>query len=215
MLSNLSDLLFSRVDPDPVQSQTSMVGMSPQSQAQAMQQQVAPAQAQYLQAAGKGKPRKTPQNVLDYLKSMEEGGIYTPPGQVPTYLTEGAKVSKGEGQTIKEFNAMTTNMSAANPTGVITEDPYKALLKGDYTALNPKYFGGSSEKASMAESDMMKFKRSRMGGGISEEELNKMLYFREQADEKRAELLKPGNLSRKQIDEKVLQHIKSLGYKGY
>ena len=167
MLSNLSDLLFSRVDPDPVQaqSQTSMVGMSPQSQAQAS----APMpQAKYLQA----------------------------------------------GQPVKQFNAMTSNMSGANPTGAVAEDKYKALLKGDYTSLNPKDFGGSSEKAFMAESDAMKFKRSRMRDGISEEELNEMLYFREQADEKRAELLKPGNLSRKQIDEKVLQHIKSLGYRG-
>jgi hypothetical protein len=166
MLSNLSDLLFSRVDPDPVQSQSSMVAMSPQSQAQATSQ--IPAQAKYLQA----------------------------------------------GQPVKQFNAMTANMSAGNPTGVTGEDPYKALLKGDYTALNPKDFGGSSEKAFEAESDMMKFKRSRMRPNISEPELNKMLYFREQADEKRAELLKSGNLSRKQIDEKVLAHIKSLGYTG-
>jgi hypothetical protein len=169
MLSNLSDLLFSRVDPDPVQapatSQTSMVGMSPQSQAQAS----APMpQAKYLQA----------------------------------------------GQPVKQFNAVTANMSAANPTGTVAEDPYKALLKGDYTSLNPKDFGGSSEKAFMAESDAMKFKRSRMRDGISEEELNKMLYFREQADERRAELMKSGNLSRKQIDDKVMQHIKSLGYAG-
>ena len=166
MLSNLSDLLFSRVDPDPVQSQSSMVAMSPQSQAQATSQ--VPAQAKYLQA----------------------------------------------GQPVKQFNAMTANMSAGNPTGVTEEDPYKALLKGDYTALNPKDFGGSSEKAFEAESDLMKFKRSRMRQNISEPELNKMLYFREQADEKRAELLKSGNLSRKQIDEKVLAHIKSLGYTG-
>ena len=167
MLSNLSDLLFSRVDPDPVQaqSQTSMVGMSPQSQAQAS----APMQqAKYLQA----------------------------------------------GQPVKQFNAMTANMSGDNPTGATTEDPYKALLKGDYTSLNPKDFGGSSEKAFMAESDAMKFKRSRMREGISEEELNKMLYFREQSDEKRAELMKSGNLSRKQIDDKVMQYIKSLGYAG-
>jgi len=168
MLSNLSDLLFSRVDPDPVQtqSQTSMVAMSPQSQAQAS----APMpQAKYLQA----------------------------------------------GQPVKQFNAMTANMSATNPTGAITEDPYKALLKGDYTALNPKDFGGSSQRAFEAESDLMKFKRSRMRDGISEAELNKMLYFREQADEKRAELMQSGNLSRKQIDDKVIQHLKSLGYSGY
>ena len=166
MLSNLSDLLFSRVDPDPVQSQSSMVAMSPQSQAQATSQ--VPPQAKYLQA----------------------------------------------GQPVKQFNAMTANMSAGNPTGVTGEDPYKALLKGDYTSLNPKDFGGSSEKAFEAESDLMKFKRSRMRQNISEPELNKMLYFREQADDMRAELLKSGNLSRKQIDEKVLAHIKSLGYTG-
>jgi hypothetical protein len=170
MLSNLSDLLMSRVSPDPVQptatSQTSMVAMSPQSQTQAS----APMpQAKYLQ----------------------------------------------KGQPVKQFNAMTANMSAGNPTGTAGKDKYKALLKGDYTALNPKDFGGSSEKAFMAESDEMKFKRSRMRDSISEEELNEMLYFREQADAMRAELLKSGNLSRKQIDEKVLAHIKSLGYRGY
>ena len=167
MLSNLSDLLFSRVDPDPVQapSQTSMVGMSPQSQAQVS---TPPTQAKYLQA----------------------------------------------GQPVKQFNAVTANMSAGNPTGAVAEDKYKGLLKGDYTSLNPKDFGGSSEKAFMAESDAMKFKRSRMRDGISEEQLNEMLYYREQADERRAELMKSGNLSRKQIDEKVLQHIKSLGYRG-
>ena len=59
MLSNLSDLLFSRVDPDPVQtavSQTAMVGMSPQALAQAQQPlTVVPAEAKYLQA---GKPVK-------------------------------------------------------------------------------------------------------------------------------------------------------------
>ena len=164
MLSNLSDLLFSRVDPDP--SQSAMVGMSPQSQAQAQQQTAPPAQAKYLQA----------------------------------------------GQPVKQFNAITANMSANNPTGVVAEDPYKALLKGDYTALNPKDFGGDRDAALMAESDLMKFKRSRMREGISEAELNRMLYFREQADEKRAELMKSGNLSRKQVDQKVLEHIKSLGY---
>ena len=213
MLSNLSDLLMSRVDPDPVQptapSQTSMVAMSPQSQAQVMQQ--APPQAQYLQAATNGKRGKTPKAVLDWLRSMEEEGIYTPPGQVPAYLQSNVQ----SGQPVKQFNAMTANMSASNPTGNVTEDKYKALLKGDYTSLNPKDFGGSSEKAFMAESDAMKFKRSRMSPNTSEEELNEMLYFREQADIKRAELLQSGNLSRKQIDEKVLAHIKSLGYRGY
>lgn len=165
MLSNLSDLLFSRVDPDPVQSQTSMVGMSPQSQAQAMQQtQAPPAQAKYLQA----------------------------------------------GQPVKQFNAMTTNMSAVNPTGAVTEDKYKALLKGDYTALNPKDFGGSSVDAFLNESEEMKFKRSRMRPTISEEELNKMLYTREQAVIKRDELKAKG-LPMAQVEKQTRAYLKSQG----
>jgi len=163
MLSNLSDLLFSRVDPDPVQSQTSMAGMSPQSQAQAMQQQVAPAQAKYLQA----------------------------------------------GQPVKQFNAMTTNMSASNPTGAVTEDKYKALLKGDYTSLNPKDFGGSSEAAFLNESDEMKFKRSRMSPNTSEEELNKILYIREKAVEKGNELKAKG-LPMNQVQKQVRDYMKTF-----
>jgi hypothetical protein len=164
MLSNLSDLLFSRVDPDPVQSQTSMVGMSPQSQAQAQQQATPPAQAKYLQA----------------------------------------------GQPVKQFNAMTTNMSAVNPTGAVTEDKYKALLKGDYTALNPKDFGGSSVDAFLNESEEMKFKRSRMRPTISEEELNKMLYTREQAVIKRDELKAKG-LPMAQVEKQTRAYLKSQG----
>jgi hypothetical protein len=105
MLSNLSDLLMSRVDPDPVKAQTAMVGMSPQSQAQAMQQApaqqqvAAPQQAQFLNTTAQGKPGKTPQNVLDYLKSMEEGGISTPPGEVPAFLNEGVPPTQKTGQT--------------------------------------------------------------------------------------------------------------------
>jgi ribosomal protein L18 len=165
MLSNLSDLLMSRVDPDPVQAQTSMVAMSPQSQAQAMQQQVAaaPAQAKYLQA---GKP-------------------------------------------VKQFNAMTANMTAANPTGAVAEDKYKALLKGDYTALNPKDYGGSVN-AFLEESEEMKFKRSRMRPSISDEELNKMLYTREQAVIKRDELKAKG-LPMAQVEKQTKEYLKSLG----
>lgn len=162
MLSNLSDLLFSRVDPDPVQSQSSMVAMSPQSQAQATSQ--VPAQAKYLQA----------------------------------------------GQPVKQFNAMTANMSAENPTGVAGEDPYKALLKGDYTSLNPKDFKGGSVEAFLNESEEMKFKRSRMRPGISEEELNKMLYRREQAVAKRDELKAKG-LPMAQVEAGVKSYLKSIG----
>jgi hypothetical protein len=166
MLSNLSDLLFSRVDPDPVQapSQTSMVGMSPQSQAQAMQQtQAPPAQSKYLQA----------------------------------------------GQPVKQFNAMTQNMSASNPTGAVAEDKYKALLKGDYTSLNPKDFGGSSEAAFLNESDEMKFKRSRGRGNISDAELNKILYLREKAVEKGNELKAKG-LPMNQVQKQVKDYMKTF-----
>lgn len=167
MLSNLSDLLFSRVDPDPVQtavSQTSMVAMSPQSQAQAQQPVAAPpAQAKYLQA----------------------------------------------GQPVKQFNAMTANMTADNPTGAVAEDKYKALLKGDYTALNPKDYGGSVN-ALLEESEEMKFKRSRMRPSISDEELNKMLYTREQAIIKRDELKAKG-LPMAQVEKQTKEYLKSLG----
>jgi hypothetical protein len=200
MLSNLSDLLMSRVDPDPVKAQTAMVGMSPQSQAQAMQQQVAPApqQAQYLQAAGKGKPGKTPKAVLDWLNKMDNNEF-----------AEDAAVDTPDGQPVKQFNAMTQNMSAANPTGAPAEDKYKALLKGDYTAKDPKKYGGSVN-AFLEESEEMKFKRSRMRPSISEEELNKMLYTREQAVLKRDELKAKG-LSMAQVESQTKAYLKSQG----
>jgi hypothetical protein len=139
-----------------------MVGMSPQSQAQATSQ--VPPQAKYLQA----------------------------------------------GQPVKQFNAMTANMSAGNPTGVAGEDPYKALLKGDYTSLNPKDFKGGSVEAFLNESEEMKFKRSRMRPGISEEELNRMLYTREQAVAKRDELKAKG-LPMAQVESGVKSYLKSIG----
>lgn len=95
MLSNLSDLLMNRVDPDPVvqqaPAQTSMAGMSQQPQAQAMQQApvqnrqqapgkkqvTSPQQPQFLNTATQDKPGKTPQAVLDWLNQMEnQTGAY-------------------------------------------------------------------------------------------------------------------------------------------
>jgi hypothetical protein len=138
-----------------------MAGMSPQSQAQAMQSP--PTQAKYLQA----------------------------------------------GQPVKQFNAMTQNMSASNPAGALAEDKYKALLKGDYTSLNPKDFGGSSEAAFLNESDEMKFKRSRMSPNTSEEELNKILYIREKAIEKGNELKAKG-LPMNQVQKQVRDYMKTI-----
>lgn len=175
MLSNLSDLLFNRVDPDPVQapSKTSMVAMSPQSQAQAMQQQVAaaPAEAQYLQTAGKGKPGKTPQNVLDYLKAMEEGGIETPAGEVPAHLLEGNQQAQG-GKTTKKLNLS----GVKTTTSTIEEDagnPYQKLLKGTY---GTKVVNSLTD---LYDTEEDTYKRFLMRHGVGGEKLDKALYEKE------------------------------------
>jgi len=163
MLSNLSDLLFSRVDPDPVQSQSSMVAMSPQSQAQATSQ--VPAQAKYLQA----------------------------------------------GQPVKQFNAMTANMSAGNPTGD-EESIYKQFLKGKYgggTAEQNKtgiYNADGSAKYSTPEED---YRRGMVEAGLKGENLYKKLYEKERVTAFREDLMKQGK-SRKQIDEAAVKYLKEI-----
>jgi hypothetical protein len=210
MLSNLSDLLMSRVSPDPVQPtatlRTSMVGMSPQSQAQVAQQQ-APVQqpAQYLQAATNGKPSKTPKAVLDWLNSMETEGVYTPPGEIPAHLQSTAQ----SGQPVKQFNAMTANMSAGNPTGEEPTNKYQALLKGDYTALGAGKGAKSSVEAFLNESDDMKYKRFLMSHNFTGEALDKKLWEKEQVNAFRDDLSKKG-LSRNQIDKKAVEFLKNL-----
>jgi hypothetical protein len=163
MLSNLSDLLFSRVDPDPVQSQSSMVAMSPQSQAQATSQ--APAQAKYLQA----------------------------------------------GQPVKQFNAMTANMSAGNPTGD-EESVYKQFLKGKYGGGTPEqnktgiYNADGSMKYSTPEED---YRRGMVEAGLKGEDLYKKLYEKERITAFREDLMKQGK-SRKQIDEAAVKYLKEI-----
>jgi hypothetical protein len=75
MLSNLSDLLMSRVEPSaPAQQMPTQqpIGMAP------AQMPTIP-QGQYLQASDKGKPKKTPKAVLDWLNQMETGtGAFAP-----------------------------------------------------------------------------------------------------------------------------------------
>lgn len=160
MLSNLSDLLFSRVDPDPVQapatSQTSMVGMSPQSQAQAS----APMpQAKYLQA----------------------------------------------GQPVKQFNAMTANMSATNPTGD-EDNPYKKLLKGKYGTNEVNSLTG------MYETEEDSYRRMLLGHKISGQELDKRLYEKERVMDFRSKL--PDNLSRKEKDQKAVEFLNRIQKEG-
>jgi hypothetical protein len=206
MLSNLSDLLMSRVDPDPVKAQTAMVGMSPQSQAQAMQQQVAPApqQAQYLQAAGKGKPGKTPQNVLDYLKSMEEGGVYTPPGEVPAYLLEGNQQAQG-GKPNKKFNLSGVKTTTAD----LEEDagnPYQKLLKGRYGTKEVNSLTG------MYETEEDSYRRMLLGKKIGGERLDRALYIKERMMDFNSKL--PDSLSRKEKETKSTEYLNKIQKEG-
>jgi hypothetical protein len=207
MLSNLSDLLFSRVDPDPVQtavSQTAMVGMSPQSQAQAQQPVAAPQQAQFLNTTAQGKPGKTPQNVLDYLKLMEEGGIETPPGEVPAFLNEGAKASKG-GKPTKKLNLSGVNATTAN----LEEDagnPYQKLLKGTYGTKEVNSLTGKYE----TEEDS--YRRMLLGKNIGGERLDKALYIKERMMDFNSKL--PDSLSRKEKEMKATQYLNKIQKEG-
>jgi hypothetical protein len=159
MLSNLSDLLMSRVDPDPVQapSQSSMVAMSPQSQAMAQQQAMPPAQAQYLQsptqprsrAAGVGKlvseyKQKypgVPNSVLEWMATKELAGVV---GEMPswgestTQAAPAATTAPKKGMPANKFNEWTKSMTLDTPTVPIGEtgEPlipgFKSELKGNY-----------------------------------------------------------------------------------
>jgi hypothetical protein len=204
MLSNLSDLLMSRVDPDPVKAQTAMVGMSPQSQAQAMQPvAAAPAEAQYLAAAAKGKPGKTPQNVLDYLKAMEEGGVYTPPGEVPAFLNEGAKAQGGK-------PTKKLNLSGVNKTTYDLEEdagnPYQKLLKGTYGTKEVNSLTGKYE----TEEDS--YRRMLLGKNIGGERLDKALYIKERMMDFNSKL--PDSLSRKEKEKKATEYLNKIQKEG-
>jgi hypothetical protein len=204
MLSNLSDLLMSRVDPDPVKAQTAMVGMSPQSQAQAMQPvAAAPAEAQYLAAAAKGKPGKTPQNVLDYLKAMEEGGVYTPPGEVPAFLNEGAKAQGGK-------PTKKLNLSGVNTTTYDLEEdagnPYQKLLKGTYGTKEVNSLTGKYE----TEEDS--YRRMLLGKNIGGERLDKALYIKERMMDFNSKL--PDSLSRKEKEKKATEYLNKIQKEG-
>ena len=170
MLSNLSDLLLSRVSPDPVQpvatSRTSMVGMSPASQAQVAQQQApvqqssVPQEAKYLQA----------------------------------------------GQPVKKFNAMTGNMSIANPTGD-EDNPYRKLLKGTY---------GTKEVSSLTgqyETEEDTYRRMLLSHDITGENLDKKLYERERVMNYRNSLMEKG-MPRKEIDKKAIQYLNQIQKEG-
>ena len=206
MLSNLSDLLFSRVDPDPVQtavSQTAMVGMSPQSQAQAQQPVSAPQQAQFLNTTAQGKPGKTPQNVLDYLKLMEEGGIETPPGEVPAFLNEGAKAQGGK-------PTKKLNLSGVNTTTYDLEEdagnPYQKLLKGTYGTKEVNSLTGKYE----TEEDS--YRRMLLGKNIGGERLDKALYIKERMMDFNSKL--PDSLSRKEKEMKATQYLNKIQKEG-
>jgi hypothetical protein len=204
MLSNLSDLLMSRVDPDPVKAQTAMVGMSPQSQAQAMQPvAAAPAEAQYLAAAAKGKPGKTPQNVLDYLKAMEEGGVYTPPGEVPAFLNEGAKAQGGK-------PTKKLNLSGVNTTTYDLEEdagnPYQKLLKGTYGTKEVNSLTGKYE----TEEDS--YRRMLLGKNIGGERLDRALYIKERMMDFNSKL--PDSLSRKEKEKKATEYLNKIQKEG-
>jgi hypothetical protein len=206
MLSNLSDLLMSRVDPDPVKSQTSMVAMSPQSQAQAMQQQPAaqaPAPAQFLNAATQGKPGKTPQAVLDYLKSMEEGGVYTPPGEVPAHLLEGNQQAQG-GKPTKKLNLTGVKTTTAD----LEEDagnPYQSVLKGKY---GTKWVSGNQY-----ETEEDSYRRMLMRMGVKGEKLDKALYMKERMMDYKYNKL-PDSLTIKEKEQKLTDYYNQISKEG-
>lgn len=201
MLSNLSDLLMSRVDPNPAPSQTSMVAMSPQSQAQAMQQQPAsqaPQQPQFLNAATQGKPGKTPQAVLDYLQSMEQGGIYTPPGEVPAYLAEGKNPNK-------KLNIAATKITTTN----LEEDsgnPYQKLLKGTYGTKEVNSLTGQYE----TEEDS--YRRMLLGKNMGGERLDRELYLKERMMDFDSKL--PDSISRKEKEKRLTDYLNKISKEG-
>jgi hypothetical protein len=210
MLSNLSDLLMSRVDPDPVKAQTAMVGMSPQSQAQAMQQApaqqqvAAPQQAQFLNTTAQGKPGKTPQNVLDYLKLMEEGGIETPPGEVPAHLLEGNQQEQG-GKPTKKLNLSGVKVTTADLEGD-AGNPYQKLLKGKYGTKEVNSLTGKYE----TEEDS--YRRMLMGHNIGGERLDRALYIKERMMDFNSKL--PDSLSRKQKETKATEYLNKIQKEG-
>jgi len=205
MLSNLSDLLMSRVDPDPVKAQTAMVAMSPQSQAQAMQPvAAAPAEAQYLQAAAKGKPGKTPQNVLDYLKFMEEGGIETPPGEVPAFLNEGNQQAQG-GKPTKKLNLSGVKVTTADLEGD-AGNPYQKLLKGKYGTKEVNSLTGKYETEEDSYRRMLM--RHNMGG----ERLDRALYIKERMMDFNSKI--PDSLSREEKVKRATEYLKKIEKEG-
>jgi hypothetical protein len=205
MLSNLSDLLMSRVDPDPVKAQTAMVAMSPQSQAQAMQPvAAAPAEAQYLQAAAKGKPGKTPQNVLDYLKLMEEGGVYTPPGEVPAFLNEGNQQAQG-GKPTKKLNLSGVKTTTTDLEGD-ANNPYKALLKGKYGTKEVNYLTGKYE----TEEDT--YRRFLLGHNVGGEKLDRALYIKERMMEFKSKI--PDSVTGKAKEKMLTDYLNKIQKEG-
>jgi hypothetical protein len=199
MLSNLSDLLMSRVDPDPAKSQTSMVAMSPQSQAQAMQQQPAvqaPAPAQFLNAATQGKPGKTPQNVLDWLKKMDNNEFAED--------TETATEAVQGGKPTKKLNLSGVKVTTAD----LEEDagnPYQSVLKGKY---GTKWVSGNQY-----ETEEDSYRRMLMRMGVKGEKLDKALYMKERMMDYKYNKL-PDSLTIKEKEQKLTDYYNQISKEG-
>lgn len=143
MLSNLSDLLMSRVEP--------MAPIQQMPEQQSAQMSTIP-QGQYLQASDNGKPKKTPKAVLDWLNQMETGtGAFAPdeaPVEIKTKLGEQAEA----GPVWVEYKTKLGNAKILEgmrlPDGAIdTNHPDVGLV--DYgTSMNPS--GATQDKTRMS-----------------------------------------------------------------
>lgn len=149
MLSNLSDLLFNRVSPEPTIQQEPM-------QQQVVQQVAAPisnvpAQAQYLQSTSKDKPKKTPQAVLDWLNQMENQTGYFAPESAPIAIqSKAAPATPGPiwGEYKTKLGGAKILEGIRMPDGTIdTSHPDVGLV--DYSAsMNPS--GATQDKTRMS-----------------------------------------------------------------
>ena len=107
--------------------------------------------------------------LLDYLKAMEEGGIETPPGEVPAHLLEGNQQAQG-GKPAKKLNLSGVNITSED----LEEDagnPYQKLLKGKY---GTKWVSGD-----LYETEEDTGRRMLMRHGLKGEKLDRALYLNE------------------------------------
>jgi hypothetical protein len=148
MLSNLSDLLMSRVEPATSVPQVAIQ----QSVAQPIPAQGAPIQqAQYLQTTDMGKPKKTPQAVLDWLNQMEnQTGYFAPEAEPVAIQSKSPKVEPGPiwGEYKTKLGGARILEGIRMPDGTIdTSNPDVGLV--DYgTSMNPS--GASQNKTRMS-----------------------------------------------------------------